>query len=39
MDLTRLPDKRRAFKPFEAACPRFPMRSKSAGAPGYKKNT
>jgi hypothetical protein len=35
MDLTRLPDKRRAFKPFNAASERFHTRSKSASAPGY----
>jgi hypothetical protein len=36
MDLTRLPNKKRAFKPFSAACERFEARAKSADAPGYK---
>jgi len=36
MDLTRLPDKKRAFKPFHAASERFHTRAKSADAPGYK---
>ncbi len=35
MDLTRLPEKKRAFKPFSTACERFPSRAKSADAPGY----
>ncbi len=35
MDLTRLPDKKRAFKPFNAASERFETRAKSASAPGY----
>jgi hypothetical protein len=36
MDLTRCPDKRRAFKPFNEASERFQTRSKSASAPGYR---
>ena len=35
MDLTRLPNKKRAFKPFNAAYERFESRAKSADAPGY----
>ncbi|CAF3441170.1 unnamed protein product [Rotaria socialis] len=34
MDLTHLPDKKRSFKPFNAASQRFHTRCKSAGAPG-----
>ncbi|CAF5178913.1 unnamed protein product, partial [Rotaria magnacalcarata] len=34
MDLTHLPDKKRSFKPFDAASQRFHTRCKSAGAPG-----
>jgi len=36
MDLTRLPDKKRAFRPFNAASERFETRAKSAHAPGYR---
>jgi hypothetical protein len=35
MDLTHLPPKKRAFKPFNGASERFQRRAKSADAPGY----
>jgi hypothetical protein len=35
MDLNQTPEKKRAFRPFNAASVRFPKLSKSIDIPGY----
>jgi len=35
MDLNKMPENKRAFRPFNASCERFPILCRSTSVPGY----